>query len=347
MTRRFCATLCAGILVFLLAGCAEPTGLQTVTINYPARTGTTWPLYLAKEGGYYEKYGLNVNLVFGVHPTGIAMVSSGEAVMTNYTLEQAMQASSVDGSFVALASSFKKSLFALMSAKDIRDARDLKGKRIAVSQLGDAPYNYAIGLLSKFGLTSRDVNWVPIGTDVNGRAAALASGRVEATMLTAPAYFKLEEEGYHSLANISDFDDIYAPTVYLFKKATVDANPQLPELIIKAQAEAIKRFYEDKEFAIQAYLAFDKQDRADVERVYDSYAKSNVFERVPYVLAPAVQYVLDHPPDPQVGAQLNRFDFHTVIDNGVVQRLVREGFFEELFGEGIRAEQENKAGIAY
>ena len=48
--------------------------------------------YIAKDGGYYAKYGLDVDLVFGVHPAGIAMVVSGEAVMTNYTLEQAMQA---------------------------------------------------------------------------------------------------------------------------------------------------------------------------------------------------------------------------------------------------------------
>jgi ABC-type nitrate/sulfonate/bicarbonate transport system substrate-binding protein len=335
------------LLLLIFGACAQPEELQRITINYPARTGTTWPLYIAKEGGYYEKYGLEVNLVFGVHPAGIAMVASGQAVMTNYTLEQAMQASSVDGSFVALASSFKKSLFALMARSEIQEGRQLKGKRIAVSQLGDAPYNYAIGLLSKFGLTSRDVTWVPVGTDVNGRAAALASGRVDATMLTAPAYFKLEAEGFRSLANISDYEDIYAPTVYLFRKSTVAANPELAEKIIKAQAEAIKRFYEDKEFALKAYLAFDNQNLDDVSRVYDSYAESNVFERVPYVLTPAVQYVLDHPSDPQVAAQLSRFDFHTVIDNSVVKRLVSEGFFEQLFGEGIKAEQESKAAIAW
>ena len=40
---------------------------------------------------------------------------SGAAVMTNYTLEQAMQAASKDGSMIAYASSFKKSFFALRS----------------------------------------------------------------------------------------------------------------------------------------------------------------------------------------------------------------------------------------
>jgi ABC-type nitrate/sulfonate/bicarbonate transport system substrate-binding protein len=335
-------------LVSVLPVAAQQGGLEKITINYPARTGTTWPLYIAKEGGYYQKYGLDVNLVFGVHPAGIAMLISGEAAMTNYTMEQAMQAASKDGSLVFVASSFKKSLFSLMGKSTIASARDLKGKRIGISQIGDAPYNYAVGLLAKFGLTPRDVEWIPIGTDVNGRAAALLSGRVDAAMLTAPVYFKLEAQGFKSLANISDYDDIYAPTVYLFRKATLTANPKLAELIIKAQAEAIKRFYDDPAFALQTYMKYSPgEQRADVERVYERYSKTNTFERVPYVLAPAVQYQIEHAADAELAAQMKAFDFRRVIDNSIVQRLVREGFFEGLFGPGIKAEEDAKARIAY
>ena len=109
------------------------------------------------------------------------MLVSGDAVMTAYTLEQAMIASSKDGSLIALGSPYKKSLFALMATKNLAGMRELKGKRIGVSQIGDAPYNYTIGLLGKAGLTQRDVEWVPLGADVNSRAAALVSGRIDAT----------------------------------------------------------------------------------------------------------------------------------------------------------------------
>src|SRR5947199_6002734 len=106
------------LLALAIASCAPAQPLQKVTINYPTRTGQVWPLYLAKEGGYYQKYGFDVTLVFGVHPAGIAMVVSDQAVMTPYTLEQAMQAASKDGSLVAVGSPFKKSLFELMANKD-------------------------------------------------------------------------------------------------------------------------------------------------------------------------------------------------------------------------------------
>jgi len=333
--------------VFAGAAGAQTPALREITLNFATRTGTTWPLYIAQEGGYFEKYGMKAKLAFAVHPAAVAMIVSGEAQMTNYPLEQAMPASSRDGSLVILGSPYRKSLFALMAAKNIAAVRDLKGKRIGVSQLGDAPYNYAVGLLGKFGLGPKDVQWVPIGTDVNGRAAALVGGRVDATMLTAPVYFKLEQQGYRSLANTSDYDDIFAPTVYVFKKSTIAANPKLPELLIKAHTEAIKRFYDDKAFAVKTYLKYAPDDPADVERVYDRYAKTNTYERVPYVLAAAVQYMIEHPVDEQTGAQLKAFDFRKVIDNSLVERLVREGFFEQLFGPGIKAEEQSKAKLAF
>src|SRR5438552_10545372 len=128
------ALLAAALLTAQLAGAQTPK-LRRITINYATRTGTTWPLYIAKEGGYFEKYGLDASIVFGVHPAGIAMVVSGEAVMTNYPLEQAMPAASKDGSLVILGSPYRKSLFALMANSRFSKVQELKGKRIGVSQI--------------------------------------------------------------------------------------------------------------------------------------------------------------------------------------------------------------------
>ena len=59
--------LCAVILLRLLPLFAQ---LRDITINYPAKAPANWPLFLAKEGGYYQKYGLDAKLVFAVHPGG-------------------------------------------------------------------------------------------------------------------------------------------------------------------------------------------------------------------------------------------------------------------------------------
>ena len=79
---------------------------------------------------------------------------------------------------------------------------------------------------------------------------------------------------------------------------------------------------------------YDTQSPADIDRIYDHDRKANTYERVPYVLAPAVQYIVDHQADAKIAAQMKAYDFRKVIDNSVVERLVKEHFFEQLFGPG-------------
>jgi ABC-type nitrate/sulfonate/bicarbonate transport system substrate-binding protein len=346
MSRRLIYVLLIAVITLTLSLSAQQTQLQKVSINFPTRSAASWPMFIAKEGGYYEKYGLDVTLAFGAGNLGVAMLTSKQAVMTNSSMEQALQASSRDQSLVMMGSALNKGMFSLMANKDIKSVSELKGKRLAVSQVGDAPYNYTLALLGKFKLKATDVNWLPVGTDATARATALVSGRADATLLTAPQYFRVEEQGFKNLANLADYDDVYASTVYLFMKSTVAANPKLPEQVIKAHAEAIKRFYEDKAFAVKAYLVYDeKQERADIERIYDWNTQRNLMERVPYVLKTAITAIKQQA-DSQQATQTKDFDVRTVVDNSVVDRLVKEGYFEKLFGAGIKAEIDRKSKIA-
>ena len=204
-------------------------------------------------------------------------------------------------------------------------------------------YNYTIAYLSKSGIGARDVTWVPVGNDATARSVALESNRADAALLTAPSYFRMEEAGFKNLGNLADQKDIYASSVYLFTRKTVAANPKLPEAILRAQTEAIKRFYDDRAFAVKAFMAFDKKaDVKDVNRIYDLYAKNKSFERVPFVLADAVKSVVAQAAAEQA-TQMRAIDFRTVVDNSVVDRLLKEGFFEKTFGSGVKSEQESRS----
>jgi ABC-type nitrate/sulfonate/bicarbonate transport system substrate-binding protein len=75
----------------LQVSCASDAPLQKVAINFPTRSSASWPMFIAKEGGYYQNYGLDVELVFGAGNVGVAVISSGEAVMTNSSMEQALR----------------------------------------------------------------------------------------------------------------------------------------------------------------------------------------------------------------------------------------------------------------
>jgi len=107
-------------------------------------------------------------------------------------------------------------------------------------------------------------------------------------------------------------------------------------------------FYADKAKAIEAYRKYDPEaSPEDVDRIYDLYAKPQAFERVPYVLAGAVKSVLDQQSDPQIAEQMRAYDFKQVIDNSIVDKLVKDGFFVQLFGDSIKAEQERRAALAF
>src|SRR4029434_6415856 len=150
--------------------------------------------------------------------------------------------------------------------------------------------------------------------DVSGRAAALQTNRADATLLTAPNYFRLEEAGFPVLANLADNEKIFLSTVYLFALKATPANPKLAESLIKAHAEAIKRFYDDKAFAVKTYIAFDKQPEADVSRIYDYYKNGNIFDRIPYVMDGAVKAIVGQQGDQRIAADPKVFDLRKLID---------------------------------
>jgi len=44
---------------------------------------------------------------------------------------------------------------------------------------------------------------------------------------------------------------------------------------------------------------------------------------------------------------MKAYDFHKVIDNSIVDRLVKEKYFEMLMGASIKAEEDRKAKLAF
>lgn len=52
------------------------------------------------------------------------------------------------------------------------------------------------------------MQWVSTGTDAASRASMLLGGQVDAGLLTAPSYFKLETQGLKVLTELPDHEDI-------------------------------------------------------------------------------------------------------------------------------------------
>ena len=315
---------------------AQP--LQKTVAMIGARSGASWPLWIAKEAGLYAKYGLDTELVYAVHPGPIAAIISGHAAMTSAGSDPALLAAAKDPTLIILGGFMNKGSFAMIGSKTATEMKQLAGKKIGVGRVGDPPYHMAVSLLWKYGMTPRDVQWVSIGVDAAARAAALQTGQVDAALITAPAYFRLQSIGMPVLAVLLDHEDIYVSTYYLFRRDALTRERPTALAFIKAHAEAIKRFYDDKAFASGVMIKYGgTRNNDDAQRVYDLFNKARVLEAIPYALKGSVDAVME-----RQGAELPK-----IIDNSLVDQLVRERYFENVFGVSIRDEQQRRYGQAF
>jgi ABC-type nitrate/sulfonate/bicarbonate transport system substrate-binding protein len=335
----WCALLWIGIAV--PDASAQP--LQKAVAMIGARSGASWPLWIAKEARLYAKHGLEVELVYAVHPGPIAAIISGHATMTSAGSDPALLAAAKDPSLVVLGGFMNKGSFAMVGSKTATQMKQLAGKKIGVGRVGDPPYHMAVSLLRKFGMTARDVQWVSVGVDAAARAAALQSGQIDAALITAPAYFRLQSAGLPVLAVLLDHDDIYVSTYYLFRREALTKGRATALAFIKAHAEAIRRFYDDKAYAAEIMIRYGgTRNLDDANRVYDLYKTARVLEPVPYALRGSLEAVVE-----RQATELKGVDLARIIDNSLVDQLVKEGFFESVFGESIRAEQQRKKALAF
>jgi len=145
------------------------------------------------------------------------------------------------------------------------------------------------------------------------------------------------------LAVLLDHDDIYVSTYYLFRREALGKERPAALAYIKAHAEAIKRFYDDKPFAAEVMIKYGgTRDRDDANRVYDLFRKARVLEAVPYALKGSFDAVME-----RQGQVLKGSDLSKAIDNSLVDQLVKEKFFETVFGPSVRDEQQRRQAQAF
>ena len=269
--------------VLALAGFAAPAAAQKVntTIIYGAPSSTSWPLWLAKEGGYFDKYGINATVEFGMHPAGPAAVVSGEALTHNLGLDTAMLAAIKGEQLILVGAPLYVGQFVLLGRKEIKSAKDLAGKRVAVGRVGDPPYFYGLALLEALGVDTKNIDWVSAGAPPQ-RALSVRNNLADAAMLTPPDYYKMVDEGFTVLGRLQEQRSIPIATSYMFRRKTLVEQPQLIENTMKAHLEAVKRFYDDKAWSVGVIKKYTKiEDDAILSRLYDETKEGNIFERVP------------------------------------------------------------------
>jgi len=161
-------------------------------------------LYTALHRGFFKDEGIDLEIIFMAANLASTAVLSGD-VDYNGAVTGTIGAAVRGQPMKVLLFTVAKPFLFLVSKKDIKDVKQLRGKKVAGSSPGGSATLIADKVLRHYGLEpGRDVSLLPMGGSAAGRFAVLEAGVVDASFLSVPENIFALEKGYNELVFAGD-----------------------------------------------------------------------------------------------------------------------------------------------
>jgi NitT/TauT family transport system substrate-binding protein len=262
--------LCAAAVLLAYFNFADACAADTpakIRIGYPSAAVSTLPFDIAREKGFYQKAGLDVEAIQMRSAIGPQAVLNGN--INFFTSPQAGINAAVAGMpLVVVLSLYRDTPWVLVTTKEIAKAQDLVGKKIAISDIRSSPYYFARAGFRKLGLDEKHIAFLTTGGTSNS-FAALATNQVAGAVLSPPFDEKAVSAGYKKFLFLGDLADI--PYVGLFtSQAEVRTHRELIKKTVGAVMEAVAWQRTNRaETAHMIALRF-KIEPSEAERSYET-----------------------------------------------------------------------------
>jgi ABC-type nitrate/sulfonate/bicarbonate transport system substrate-binding protein len=267
MSKAFVATLLILVGAFLPAGAWVAEPMQKVRIGYPSSAVSTLPFDIAKEKGFYSRAGLDVEYI--QMRTAIAPQAILNGNINFFTSPQSGISAAASGlPLVVVLVLYKDTPWVLVTSKEINQAQDLIGKKIAISDLRSSPYYFARAGFKKLGLDDKQVNLATTGGTSNS-FAALTSNLVAGAVLSPPFDDKAVSLGFKKFLFLGDLADI--PYVGLFTSQMEIRNARdRVKRTIAAVMEAVAWQRTNRSDAVKMIAVKFAVSQSEAERSYDT-----------------------------------------------------------------------------
>jgi NitT/TauT family transport system substrate-binding protein len=272
--RRLTAAVALALTALAGGAAAEPFRLITTDLN--AQLVPNSVMDMAVELGYFEKEGVEVELVrVQQTPSAVAALQAGEGEMANISVDAALQLVAREQMDLKAVVSPNKSLpFLIAGKEEIATLADLEGRSFGVGRIGSLDHTLSSKVLLSQGVDPEGLEVVNIGQP-NVRAQALAAGQIDATTMSIGVWLSLPDKtGLHVLV---EPDDYYAAAPVLNKvnvvpDAVLAERRDDVEKVVAALVKASRDFARQPELWVEGMVAARPDvDRATLEQLAQTF----------------------------------------------------------------------------
>jgi NitT/TauT family transport system substrate-binding protein len=306
---------------------AQVKNLERLRVGGGSASAAQMSLWFAKEGGFYEKHGLNVEVI-SIPGSSLAIQAmlSGELPIIQAGGAGPIQAALSGTDTVILATIVKKFNWWIFGQANIARMEDLKGKIFGVTRFGTQSDLASRIALRKVGLEpDRDVTMVQTGGPAE-TVTAMAAGRVHAAAISPPATLQAKRFKLKELMDLTALDVEYHVNGVVTTRRFLKANEDIARRFLRAYVEGAVRGMKDKAFAIKTMGRYFRTDDKEVlEETYELSIK-NGFSVPPYP-AGVADLLQDLERTTPKAKTAKPEDF---IDNRLVREMDQSGFVKAL-----------------
>jgi NitT/TauT family transport system substrate-binding protein len=335
MGSRFARLLLsAATISFAAVGWSQEKKLETLNVSYVSVSASRAPLWIAKDLGLYEKYGLDVRLVVirGTQLPITALVSGDIQIIAAPATGSMVAAAR--GLPVVVIGTFGPSTFRLVSQPSITSISELKGKTIGISQPTNTDDFTVRRLLLKFGLMpGKDVNILGTGLTESGKRMALMlqGGRFEATLATPDTIYDLESRG-GKVRELADTVELGIHTSISDLSTTRDFiknHRKKLQAFLMAFSEAIWIGKTNKDVALKIFRKYMRTDDPKrLEMMYNNYMMKQIPAK-PYPMEEAILSDIENLST--IVPEFKGKKTSDFMEASVLKEIDSQGFFTRLY----------------
>lgn len=285
--------------------------------------------YIAQKKGFFEKYGLAVELVYFQGGSQVIQAMLGGDVPLTVTAGPEGVVAKLQGADIALLSANNPTMhFSLFASPEIKKAADLRGKKAGVSRFGSSS-DFSIRYIFKsLGLSDSDVTIVQIG-DNPSRLAALKSNAIQASVFTAPNTVRARKAGFVSMVDAYKLGLKFHGSGIAASGAFLRERRPVVEDFFKGFLAGVAYAKQNKEESIRLIMEFMKlKDRDEAEETYQVIIQ-DIQPRKPYPSKEGVETVLRNIESTVPKAKTVKAE--DLVDDSVLRKLDQSGFIDNLY----------------